>query len=113
MSPRVSPLTVPVTLREVDAFLDDDAFDEERPRMTRQLVESLEDPASNRAEAVWAEEVAEQIVAFWEGRAEAIPFEQALAKAQERQAAFHDPAWGPTLSPRARAPWPEREGEER
>lgn len=88
MSPRVPPLAAPGMPLDEDAFLDDDTLDDDDPGMTRQMAESFEDPTSSGAEAAWAEEVAEQVVALWEGRPEATPFAQALAKLQEQQGRF-------------------------
>lgn len=82
MSERQPSLADP--LASVDAVDEDDVphEDEERPRLTRQMVESLEGPPSYRAESVWADEVAEQVAALWEGRPEATSFAQALIFAQ-------------------------------
>jgi hypothetical protein len=88
MSPRVSPLAPPVMPLVEDAFFDEDTLDEAGPSQMRQMAESFEDPSSSRAEEAWAEEVAEQVVALWEGRPGATPFAQALAKLQEQQGRF-------------------------
>src|SRR4051812_37101059 len=76
MSARLSPLAVPV------APLEEETAPEEPPRLTRQMVESLEAPMSNRAELAWAEEVAGQVAALWEGRGDGRSFQQALADVQ-------------------------------
>ena len=78
MSTRVSPLAVP--LPPLDEGI---PRDEERPRLTREMVESLEGPASNRAEVLWAEQVAEQVAALWEGRGDGGSFEEALVTVQD------------------------------
>lgn len=84
MSERLPPLAVPLAPLAEDPLPDDELdLEEPRPRLTRQMVESLEGPASNRAEAAWADEVAEQVAALWEGRPGATPFAQAVLSARK------------------------------
>lgn len=83
MSERLPPLAVPLEPVDTDTVPDDEEHDEERPRLTRQMVESLEGPASNRAETAWANEVAEQVAALWEHRPGATPFAQAVISARQ------------------------------
>ena len=60
----------------------DERMEHERPWLTRQMVEGLEGPASGHDDAAWAEEMADQIAALWEGRPGAVPFEMALTTAE-------------------------------
>jgi hypothetical protein len=73
----------------VESAYEDPELDEEegRPGLTPQRVESFDAPASSRSEAAWADEIAEQVIALWEGRPGLIPFDQVLATAQARSAA--------------------------
>ena len=77
MSERLPPLAVPLAPLDNDAPSDED-------EETRQMVETLDGPASSRSEAAWADEVAEQVAALWEGRPGVTPFEQAVSYAREQ-----------------------------
>jgi len=83
MSERLPPLAVPLASLDNDAPPDAEV---ERPQLTRQMVENLEGPASSRSEAAWADEVAEQVAALWEGRPGATPFAQAVLYARNEPA---------------------------
>jgi hypothetical protein len=84
MSPHSLPLSTPVEPLAEDTELE---AEEEHLRHTPVMLESLEAPPSSRAEAAWAEEVAEQVIGLWEGRPSAVPFDQAVAATQARSAA--------------------------
>ena len=71
MSERLPPLAVPL------ATLDSDARPDEEP-----IPESV--PVSARSEVAWADEVAEQVAALWEGRPGATPFAQAVVSARQK-----------------------------
>jgi hypothetical protein len=71
MSERLPPLAVPLASLDNDVPPDAEA-------------ERLEGPVSNRSEAAWADEVAEQVAALWEGRPEATPFAQAVSYARQQ-----------------------------
>jgi hypothetical protein len=84
MSPPLPPPSAPVESVYEDPELDEE---EGRPELTPQVFESLDAPASSRSEAAWADEIAEQVIALWEGRPGLIPFDQILATTQARSAA--------------------------
>jgi putative addiction module component (TIGR02574 family) len=58
--------------------------EEDRADLAVDLLDSLDGPADEGAEEAWAAEVGARVTALREGRAEVIPFEEAMAAARER-----------------------------
>ena len=71
MSERLPPLAVPLAPLDNDASVDDEPCPESVP-------------VSARSEVAWADQVAEQVAALWEGRPGAIPFAQAVISARQK-----------------------------
>jgi hypothetical protein len=76
-----SPNAVDGDLRASEPDEHDERITDERPWLTSQMVEGLDGPASSHDDVAWAEEMADQVAALWEGRPGAVPFEMALTTA--------------------------------